>query len=139
MCAGNSGCVSTARVIVKSENTISTVRVEKIHKKKPHTISSKDPVLKILHQRAVSCNGLRRAVVQRVLGTDDMFIISEIHHPLLRLILAALVLFKLYLMSVVGRCNSRKRMDGKVVIITGANSGEFIETSMFAHGIRRSV
>ena len=57
-----------------------------------------------------------------------MFYVSEIHPPLMELILAALVVFKLYLMSRVGRCKSRTRMDGKVVIITGANSGESMKT-----------
>lgn len=34
------------------------------------------------------------------------------------------LLLKLYIMCTIERCKSKKRMDGKVVIITGANSGE---------------
>lgn len=41
----------------------------------------------------------------------------------LKLLIAALVLVVVYIRLTIGRCKSSKRLEGKVVIITGANSG----------------
>ncbi|XP_003747906.1 retinol dehydrogenase 12-like [Galendromus occidentalis] len=52
-----------------------------------------------------------------------MFDIVGILSLLLKLALAAFLVLKVYLLCTTAQCTSKKRMDGKVVIITGSNSG----------------
>lgn len=44
-------------------------------------------------------------------------------------ILATLVIVKAYCVLTVGKCKSARKMDGKTIIITGANSGIGLETA----------
>lgn len=43
---------------------------------------------------------------------------------LLAIIAAAVLILKAYIVLTIGKCKSKTRLDGKVVIVTGANSGE---------------
>lgn len=41
-------------------------------------------------------------------------------------IFTLLVLLKVYAVLTLGKCNSKRKLDGKTVIVTGANRGKFI-------------